>query len=152
MSVRKVSIICPTYKEEKFIRGCIRSIEKQDYPKEDLEVFFVDGMSPDRTREIIQEAAGRTKYIHLLDNPDRTVPYALNIGIREATGEVIVRIDGHCTYPDNYVSALVRQLYELEADNVGGVWNTLPARDTTVCQAVAIVSSHPFGVGAHSIK
>ncbi len=152
MSVRKVSIICPTYKEEKFISGCIRSIEKQDYPKEDLEVFFVDGMSPDRTREIIQEAASRTKYIHLLDNPDRTVPYALNIGIREATGEVIIRIDGHCTYPKNYVSTLVKHLYELEADNVGGVWNTLPAKDTGICQAVAIVSSHPFGVGASQHK
>lgn len=139
MSVRKVSIICPTYKEEKFISGCIRSIENQDYPKEDLEVFFVDGMSPDRTREIIQEAAGRMTYIHLLDNPHRTVPYALNIGIREATGEVIIRIDGHCTYPKNYVSTLVKHLYELEADNVGGVWNTLPAKDTGICQAVAIV-------------
>ena len=152
MNVRKVSIICPTYKEEKFISGCIQSIESQDYPKEELEVFFVDGMSPDRTREIIQEAAGRTPYLHLLDNPHRTVPYALNTGIREASGEVIIRIDGHCTYPKNYVSALVKQLFELEADNVGGVWNTLPAKDTGICHAIAIVSSHPFGVGASQHK
>ena len=152
MSVRKVSIICPTYKEEKFISGCIRSIEAQDYPKEAMEVFFVDGMSSDRTREIIQEAASRTSYIHLLDNPHRTVPYALNIGIREATGEVIIRIDGHCTYPKSYVSALVKHLYELEADNVGGVWNTLPAKDTGICHAIALVSSHPFGVGASQHK
>ena len=59
MNVRKVSIICPTYKEEKFIGECIRSIEAQDYPKEAMEVFFVDGMSSDRTREIIQEAASQ---------------------------------------------------------------------------------------------
>ena len=152
MSVRKVSIICPTYKEEKFISGCIRSIEAQDYPKEAMEVFFVDGMSSDRTREIIQEAASGTSYIHLLDNPHRTVPYALNIGIREATGEVIIRIDGHCTYPTNYISELVKYLYLLNADNVGGVWNTQPAKNTVICQAIAQASSHPFGVGGSMHK
>ena len=152
MMFPKVTIICPTYKEEAFIGKCISSVVAQDYPQASTEVYFVDGMSPDRTRDIILEASRRYPYIHLLDNPHRTVPYALNIGIREATGEVIIRIDGHCTYPADYVSVLVKQLYDLEADNVGGVWNTLPARDTGVCQAVAIVSSHPFGVGGSQHK
>ena len=48
-----VSIVCPIYNEEKFIENCIGSVLKQDYPKSQLEVFFVDGMSKDRTREIV---------------------------------------------------------------------------------------------------
>jgi len=75
------------------------------------------------------------------------VPHALNIGIKESRGEVIIRIDGHCEYPSNYVSTLVHYLFELNADNVGAVWNTLPAKDNSICKAIAIGSSHRFGVG-----
>ena len=49
-----VSVICPIYNEEKYIAQCIESVLAQDYPKEDLEVLFVDGMSSDRTREIVE--------------------------------------------------------------------------------------------------
>ena len=50
-----LSVICPIYNEEKYIGKCIESILKQDYPKDDLEVLFVDGMSTDRTREIVEK-------------------------------------------------------------------------------------------------
>ena len=39
-----LSVICPIYNEEKYIARCIESILAQDYPKEDLEVLFVDGI------------------------------------------------------------------------------------------------------------
>lgn len=152
MNIHKVSIICPVYNEEKFIDRCVMSILEQDYPKEYLEVLFVDGRSTDRTREIVERYANDYPYIHLLDNPQQVVPYALNKGVKESTGEVVMRIDGHCTYPTNYVSELVRYLYELNADNVGGVWNTQPAHETAICQAIALASSHPFGVGGSMHK
>lgn len=44
-----LSVICPIYNEEKYIARCIESIIQQDYPKDDLEVLFVDCMSTDRT-------------------------------------------------------------------------------------------------------
>ncbi|MEG0701853.1 MAG: glycosyltransferase, partial [Muribaculaceae bacterium] len=37
-----LSIVCPIYNEEKYITQCIGSILAQDYPKNDLEVLFVD--------------------------------------------------------------------------------------------------------------
>ena len=40
-----LSVICPVFNEEKFITACVESILVQDYPKDDLEVLFVDGMS-----------------------------------------------------------------------------------------------------------
>lgn len=48
-----LSIICPIYNEAKYIDVCIQSILLQDYPKEHLEVLFVDGMSQDGTRDIV---------------------------------------------------------------------------------------------------
>ena len=50
-----VSVIIPCRNEEKFIAKCLDSIIEQDYPKDKLEVLVVDGMSEDRTREIMKE-------------------------------------------------------------------------------------------------
>ena len=147
-----VSIVLPIYKEENFIEQCILSILAQDYPQDNMEVLFVDGMSPDRTRDIIKSYEETRPNFHLIDNPEKTVPYAMNKGITASKGEVIIRLDGHCVYPANYVSVLVKYLYELDADNVGGVWHTLPANDSAECHAIAISSSHPFGVGASEHK
>ena len=152
MNVHTVSIICPVYNEEKFIDRCILSIVAQDYPKDSLEVLFIDGRSTDKTRAIIEKYTKEYSYIRLLDNPQQVVPYALNKGVEASKGEVVMRIDGHCVYPSNYVSELVHYLYELEADNVGGVWNTQPAKETAICQAIALASSHPFGVGGSMHK
>lgn len=152
MNIRKVSVICPVFNEEKFIEACIVSIIEQDYPQDAMEVLFIDGRSTDKTRDIISRYQKDHPFIQLLDNPERIVPYALNKGLEVATGEVIMRLDGHCTYPTNYISELVRYLYQLNADNVGGVWNTQPAKDTPVCQAIAQASSHPFGVGGSMHK
>ena len=49
------SVVCPIYHEEKYIETCIKSIVLQDYPKDDLEILFVDGMSNDTTRAIVVE-------------------------------------------------------------------------------------------------
>lgn len=152
MNIKKVSVICPVFNEEKFIEACIMSIIEQDYPQDAMEIIFVDGRSTDHTTDIIRRYMQDYPFMKLIDNPERIVPYALNRGLQEAKGEVIMRLDGHCTYPTNYISELVKYLYQLNADNVGGVWNTQPAKDTPVCQAIALASSHPFGVGGSMHK
>ena len=154
-----LSVICPIYNEEKYIAKCIDSILAQDYPKDDLEVIFVDGMSSDRTREIVAEYSAKYPFIRLIDNPDRIVPPAMNIGIKASVGDIIVRLDAHAVFPQNYFSELVKNLHELDADNVGGVCRTLPINDTPVCRSIAYVLSSSFGmgnshfrIGADSIK
>lgn len=142
-----ISIICPIYNEEKYISSCIESILGQDYPKDDLEVLFVDGMSTDKTRSIIRKYIQDYPFIQLLDNPSRVVPPAMNIGIRRALGEIIIRLDAHAIYPPNYFSVLVKQLDALKADNVGGVCQTLPVKKTTICKAIATALSSSFGMG-----
>jgi glycosyltransferase involved in cell wall biosynthesis len=142
-----VSIIVPCRNEEKFIGMCLDSILASDYPKDRLEVLVIDGMSEDRTRATIENYKSRCTFIRLLDNPKKITPAALNIGITNAKGEIIMRMDAHNTYPPNYISGLVGWLEKTQADNVGGVCVTVPATQTFMAEAIALALSHPFGVG-----
>lgn len=142
-----LTVICPIYNEEKYIAKCIESIMQQDYPKDKLEVLFVDGMSKDRTREIINSYLPKCPYIRVLDNPMKIVPYAMNKGISEAKGDVIIRIDAHTLYERNYFSALVKKLFELGADNVGAVCKTDVLNKNSKTLAIREVLSNRFGVG-----
>ena len=142
-----ISIIIPCRNEEKFIGRCLDSIINQDYPKENLEVLVIDGMSEDKTKEIIAKYASKYSFIKLLENSKKFTPFGLNIGIRNAKGEVILRMDAHANYEKDYISKCVRYLKEYNVDNVGGVIKTLPAGDTILAKAIAISLSHPFGAG-----
>ncbi len=149
MAQRFVSIIVPCRNEEGFISDCVKSILNQDYPREKLEVFIVDGMSTDRTREIVQShKLQTTNYkLELLDNPKVITPSAMNIGIKNAKGEVIIKMDAHSIYEKDYVSKCVEHLIESGADNVGGVLKAVPSKNTLTAKAIAISLSHFFGAG-----
>jgi len=88
-----VSIVIPCRNEEKFIGKCLTSVIENDYPKEKLEIIVVDGVSKDRTREIVKEFVRKYAFIRLLDNIKKFQVATLNIGIREAKGEIIMRMD-----------------------------------------------------------
>lgn len=142
-----VSVIVPCRNESGFIVPCLESILSNDYPNDRMEVLVVDGASDDGTRQQISSFASMNAIVRMIDNPRRTTPAALNIGISESRGEVIVRMDAHAAYPASYISRLVSWLEKTGADNVGGVCRTLPANRSSVAKAIAIGLSHPFGVG-----
>lgn len=142
-----LSVICPIYNEEKYIAQCIESLLLQDYPKSDLEILFVDGMSTDKTREIISKYTSQYPFIKMLDNPKKIVPYAMNTGILASKGEIIIRLDGHVEYPANYFSSLVKNLIDLDADNVGALCETLPCGSSAKELAIAEALSSSFGMG-----
>jgi len=147
-----VSVIIPCRNEQACIAACLDSVVASEYPKDRLEVYVVDGMSDDDTRLIVQEYSQRYPFIRLLDNPKRITPAALNIGVLNARGEVIVRLDAHSSYPPDYFSELIRYLYAYDADNVGGVLKTVPRSDGLLGRAVAVAFLHPFGAGVASYK
>lgn len=143
-----LSVIVPIYQEEKYISKCIDSMLSQDYPKDDLEIILVDGMSKDRTREIVATYTAKYPFMRMIDNPERIAPCAMNRGIKEAKGDVIIRLDAHVYYPKNYFSLLVEKLNELPgAENVGALCNTLPVNDSITAQSIAAVLSSSFGMG-----
>lgn len=150
--MKKVSVIIPCRNEEKYIEKCITSILQQDYEKENVEFIFVDGMSSDGTRNIITRYSSNHQNIRLIDNPKFFVPYALNEGIRNASGDIIIRLDAHSSYSSNYISTLSKKLIELNADNVGCVCNTDVLNKTPKTLAIKEVLSSPFGVGNSSFR
>src|SRR5882672_10796984 len=146
-ALERVTVILPCRNEASHISACLDSIIASAHPPERLEVLVIDGMSDDGTREIVEQYAARYPRIRLLDNHRRIVPAGLNLGILAATGDIIMRMDGHVVYPPEYISRLVDALLADGADNVGGCLVTLPADGSPVAQAIAIAMAHPFGVG-----
>ena len=148
-----VSLICPIYNEERLIETCLQSVLVQDFPKEQWELLLIDGGSTDKTRSLLAPYLKLYTNIRLLDNPHRTVPYAMNIGIRAAKGVYICRIDAHASYPTNYISTLLRYTTELpDAANVGVGCITKPRNDSDNARAIAAVLSDKFGVGGSDFR
>lgn len=142
-----VSVVVPCRNEEQYISRCLDSIVANDYPRGRLEVFVIDGMSEDGTREIVQRFSQRYPFVRLLDNPRKIKSSALNVGIAHARGDIIMAMDAHATYDSDYIPKCVRFLNESGADNVGGAMVTEPSDDTLVARSIAISLSHPFGAG-----
>lgn len=144
LSFPLVSVVIPVYNEQRYIRECLDSVLAQDYPIDRVEVIVVDGRSTDSTAEII-----RLEYpkVVLLENPERIVPISMNVGIRAAKGEYVVRLDAHALYPSDYLSYLITNAVALSADNVGVCCQTLPANSTVKAKAIAIALSTKFGMG-----
>jgi glycosyltransferase involved in cell wall biosynthesis len=142
-----VSVIIPCRNEEGYIARCLDSILASRYPAHRLEIVVADGQSSDGTRSILVRYAALHPSIVLLNNPTRTTPAGLNVAIRAASGDIIIRMDAHVLYPQDYIPRLVAALEETGADNVGGVLETVPAEDTPVARAIALGLSHRFGVG-----
>jgi glycosyltransferase involved in cell wall biosynthesis len=166
-----ISIIMPIRNEAAFIERSLGAVLAQNYPPDRMEVLVVDGMSDDGTREVIQRAINhrrailddrhsidnnsslalnRPPSIILLDNPGRIVPAGLNAAIRQAKGEIIVRVDGHCEIAPDYVSQCVKHLLSGEVDGVGGPIETIGT--TPVSQSIAMAMSSPFGVGGSAFR
>lgn len=142
-----VSIIIPCRNEKIYINKVLDSILFNDFPKDRLEVIVADGMSNDGTKDVILKYTKEHNFIRIIDNLKKIVPCALNEGIRQAQGEIIMRMDAHAEYPSNYITKLVTALNELKSDNVGGAWIILPGAPGVKAKAIAIVVSHPFGIG-----
>jgi succinoglycan biosynthesis protein ExoA len=142
-----VTLIMPIRNEAGFIRQSLGAVLTQDYPANRMEVLVVDGLSTDRTCDIVREMMpvfDRFE-LRLLENRNGIVPTGMNVAIRSARGEVIVRVDGHTIIASDYVRQCVLALQRTNADNVGGRMYAIG--DTPFGEAVALATSSPFGVG-----
>ena len=146
----RVTIAMPAFNEENYLEGCIRSVQAQDYPRDRIEILIADGRSTDRTREIIAELAAEDPRIRLIDNPDRLQAPGLNRMVREATGDILVRMDVHCEYAPDYVRRCVETLERTGAENVGGAQR---AKAKTFFQrALCAALDSPLGVGGAAYR
>lgn len=145
----RTSIVVPCYNEREHIEGVVRGVLGPLRSPAVLEMLVVDGGSNDGTVEVLRRLAGEFSDLRVLTNPDRDIPKAMNIGVRAAHGDIIVRMDAHARYPPDYIERLLGRLSSSPgAGNVGGAWDVLPANDSLEAHVVARVSASRFGVGS----
>ncbi len=143
-----VSIIIPCRNEEKFISTVLNNLLTQDFIQNNLEIFIVDGSSDDKTKEIALNFKNSFKNLFVLNNPNKTVPYALNLAITKSRGDIIIRMDAHTEYADDYISTIVKTFNTVNADIVGGPMRA--TGKTSFQKAVAYCTSTKMGVGDSS--
>jgi glycosyltransferase len=113
----KVSIITTCYNREKTIAQAIESVLGQDYPH--IEYIVVDGMSQDRSLEVIRSYGSRITKV--IAEPDGGMYEAINKGIKAATGEVIGLLHSDDFLMHNHIIAeIVEHFQKTSADMVYG--------------------------------
>ena len=145
-----VSVIMPVRNEATFIQRSASSVIAQDYPRNRLEILIADGMSDDGTRELIALLQKQNSNVRVIDNPAKIVATGLNAALRQAHGEIIVRIDGHCEVAPDYVRRCVAHL---SADDIGAVGGPLETiGESRMARAIAAAMSSRFGVGGSAFR
>lgn len=139
-----VSVVMPVRDDAAHLPDAVAAVLAQEYPRE-LEVVLGVGPSGDGTETVARELAARDPRVKVVDNPKGVTSAGLNAAIGASTGEVVVRVDGHCELSDGYVRTAVESLEATGADNVGGVQQAEGA--TVFERAVAAAMTSRFGVG-----
>jgi succinoglycan biosynthesis protein ExoA len=148
-----VSIVMPCLDEEGRIEDTLRSVFAQDYPKDRVEILVADGMSMDRTREILHRLTKEDARIRVIDNPARIQAAGMNAAIRASKGDVIVRMDVHADYASDFLRRCVEVLEETGADNVGGAQRADPkGAKGWFRKALCAALDSPLGVGGAAYR
>ena len=142
-----VSIILPNYNEGDFIEPTLKSIFNNSYPLSKFEILIIDGMSTDHSIDIIRDYAKKYSNIKIFENHKRLLAPALNIGLKNAEGEIIVRLDAHSIMNKNYIENCVKLLQSGNADVVGGILINMPYDKSIVSRTISCALTSFFGVG-----
>lgn len=143
MPLPSVTVILPVLDEADFIGGVMKDLLAQDYDGP-LEVIVADGGSTDGTREKVMAMVGGERLVRLIDNPEVRQAFGLNRAAAAASGEILVRADGHTRFAPDYVRASVQVLEEV-GGAVGGRMS--PLGRTPFGEAVAAAMDSPLTMG-----
>ncbi|MGP2436523.1 bifunctional polysaccharide deacetylase/glycosyltransferase family 2 protein [Streptomyces sp. JW3] len=116
---RPVSVIVPAYNEKECIANTLKSLAQSTHP---IEVIIVDDGSSDGTSEISREAAralGMTN-VRVIRQENAGKPAALNNGVRHASHDIVVMMDGDTVFEAETVRHLVQPFADPEVGAVAG--------------------------------
>jgi len=106
-----ISVVVGIRNEERFIEECIESLLRLDYPQDSYEIIIVDGMSTDKTRELVQ------KYpVRLILNERKNVAAARNLGVENSRGDFVAFTDGDCKADPLWLKTLVNEMKNAPED------------------------------------
>lgn len=126
-----ISIIIPTYNEEKNIEKCISTLLTQSY--KDFELIIVDDGSTDKTTDIINHFIKKSKKIKLIKGEHRGPGFSRNLGAKKAKGKVLVFVDADMIFDKNFIKNLTKPIFSGEtigtedgrqrASNPDNIWS-----------------------------
>jgi len=137
MSDIVVSIIIPVYQVSGYVERCLLSVARQDYPQ--IECIIVDDATKDDSIEKCERLIGddhgpiRFKILHHEEN--RGISAARNTGLREATGDYLLFIDGDDEITPDCVSKLVTAARETpDAEMIIANFKCVPRNEHNVIE------------------
>jgi GT2 family glycosyltransferase len=119
-----ISVLIPTFNEEKRISVCLESIFNLKYPHDMFEVIIIDGFSKDRTVEFAEKYPVRILYEK---KPTRAA--GCNVGVLAAKGEIIAFTDADCTVDSLWLNKLIENYDNPLVGGVGGPNIVMPEND-----------------------
>lgn len=111
-----VSVIIPVYKVENYLPACLESVISQTY--KNLQIICINDGSPDNCLEILRRYAANDKRIVVIDQENKGLSVARNVGVEHAAGQFCCFLDSDDAYYPDYVSRLLQIQKETDADIV----------------------------------
>lgn len=108
-----VSFCVIAYNEEKNMESLFSDIRKQDYPHDKMEIIFVNAMSTDKTKYLMEQFAKEENgfiRVRVIDNPKKIQAAGWNVAIKAASEDIILRVDAHTMIPKDFVSNSVKSI------------------------------------------
>src|SRR6185312_8933161 len=141
----KVSVIVPCRNERPYIGAFLENLAAQNTGNLEWDAWIADGASTDGARQHIEEFARRDPRIHLIANPKRSAAAGLNQALAHSSGEIVIRMDVHTRYADDYIAQSVAALERSGAENAGGPWRA--AGGSYIQRAIAAAFQSRFCAG-----
>ncbi len=145
-----VTFIIVAYNAEKYLNDPLNCLLEQDYDLKKIEVILVDSNSTDKTKRVMlnfkKNYAAKFKRIVLLDNPKKTLPCGWNVALKKSTGDTILRVDAHTTFPKNFISEDIKEINTGE-DIVGGKCESITLHNSRKEKLLLIAEESIFGAG-----
>ncbi len=141
-----VTVVIPCRNEEDYIALCLDSLVNCDFPKDRLKVVVCDGMSTDGTRTILEKYSKQHSFIFWLDNPQKTTPFALNLGIKKYPADVSIILGAHAEIYSDYICNCLKA-FEMNKSIgcAGGIIENI--NEDLETRAIGMSMASPFGVG-----
>lgn len=147
-----VSVIIPVLNEAGQIEETLHSVLDQDFPNRSLEILIIDGGSDDGTREIVRRCAAMYPIIKVIENPGRTTPRALNLGLLASAGDYVCIFGAHAKYPPDYIRICMDELKAKHAAGCSGRLITAPAGSHLSARLAAWCIAHRFTSSRSSVR
>ncbi|HMB96754.1 MAG TPA: glycosyltransferase, partial [Tepidisphaeraceae bacterium] len=135
----KASVIICSYNGASTVESCLRSMQRLRYP--DYEVIFIDDGSTDGTQKILE----KFPWVKNIQQKNKGLSYARNVGMNAATGDIIVYTDSDCEADEDWLYYLALPLVRSKHVGMGGP-NLIPDEDSWIADCVGLSPGGPTHV------